>query len=200
VKKTLFSLMALLLCLGLVGASFAYFSDQETSSGNTFTAGTLDLDSIGSFTWGNVAPGGVNTEPISLTNSGTIAAASVFLELDVVDSEPTADNDPETAAETVIGIDTYDISTQIQITAMTYTPAGEAAVDITGLYSDSNSNGWLDLDDLNAAGEVEINGSNPLGAGTTDVVSIQMTLRTDTGNEYQGDLSTVDELARITQD
>ena len=43
-KKILFSLMAILLAVGLVGAgAFAYFSDTETSEGNTFTAGTLDL-------------------------------------------------------------------------------------------------------------------------------------------------------------
>lgn len=42
-KRILFSLMAVVLCLGLVGGAFAYFSDVETSSGNTFTAGTLDL-------------------------------------------------------------------------------------------------------------------------------------------------------------
>jgi predicted ribosomally synthesized peptide with SipW-like signal peptide len=44
-KKMLISLMAILLAVGLVGAgAFAYFSDVETSTGNTFTAGTLDLD------------------------------------------------------------------------------------------------------------------------------------------------------------
>jgi len=43
-KKILVSLMAMVLAVGLVGAgAFAYFNDTETSSGNTFTAGTLDL-------------------------------------------------------------------------------------------------------------------------------------------------------------
>lgn len=43
-KKILFSVMALVLVIGLVGAgAFAYFSDTETSTGNTFTAGTLDI-------------------------------------------------------------------------------------------------------------------------------------------------------------
>lgn len=43
-KKILFSVMAVVLCLGLMGGAFAYFSDTETSSGNTFTAGTIDLE------------------------------------------------------------------------------------------------------------------------------------------------------------
>jgi predicted ribosomally synthesized peptide with SipW-like signal peptide len=43
-KKILFSLIAILVCVGLVGGAFAWFSDTDTSTGNTFTAGTLDLE------------------------------------------------------------------------------------------------------------------------------------------------------------
>ena len=43
-KKILFALMAVVLCLGLMGGAFAYFSDIETSQANTFTAGTLDME------------------------------------------------------------------------------------------------------------------------------------------------------------
>jgi spore coat-associated protein N len=43
VKKMLFTLMVCVLCAGLVGGAFAYFTDSATSSSNTFTAGTLDL-------------------------------------------------------------------------------------------------------------------------------------------------------------
>jgi predicted ribosomally synthesized peptide with SipW-like signal peptide len=44
VKKLLFTVMACVLCIGLMGSAFAYFSDYETSTGNTFTAGTIDID------------------------------------------------------------------------------------------------------------------------------------------------------------
>ena len=43
-KKILFSLIAILVCVGLVGGAFAWFSDTDASTGNTFTAGTLDLE------------------------------------------------------------------------------------------------------------------------------------------------------------
>jgi spore coat-associated protein N len=43
-KKILGVLMAVGLALGAVGTSFAFFEDTETSTGNMFTAGTLDLD------------------------------------------------------------------------------------------------------------------------------------------------------------
>lgn len=43
-KKLLLSILAIFLVIGLVGAgTFAWFQDTETSTGNTFTAGTLDL-------------------------------------------------------------------------------------------------------------------------------------------------------------
>ncbi len=44
-KTILMSVMAIAIVVGVVGAgTFAYFSDTETSSGNTFTAGILDLE------------------------------------------------------------------------------------------------------------------------------------------------------------
>lgn len=60
------------------GATTAYFSDTEISSGNTFTAGTLDLkinggDTNVSYTFSNMAP--VVSQPnitYRLRNAGTI--------------------------------------------------------------------------------------------------------------------------------
>jgi len=43
VKKIIFSLLAVALCVGMIGSAFAYFTDVETSTGNTFQAGTLDM-------------------------------------------------------------------------------------------------------------------------------------------------------------
>jgi len=76
--------MAVVLCLGLMGAAFAYFSDTETSTGNTFTAGTLDLvlsdddetDLNGvTATWvspSNWAPGETEAGTLKLRNSGSV--------------------------------------------------------------------------------------------------------------------------------
>lgn len=47
-KKFLLLLaVAILVALGLTGISSAYFSDVETSEGNTFTAGTTELQVVG---------------------------------------------------------------------------------------------------------------------------------------------------------
>ena len=42
-KKFLMLAMAVVLALGMMGGAFAYFTDVETSTGNTFTAGTFDM-------------------------------------------------------------------------------------------------------------------------------------------------------------
>jgi predicted ribosomally synthesized peptide with SipW-like signal peptide len=79
-KKLLFVLMACVLSLGLIGGAFAYFSDTETSNGNSFTAGTLDLTVNGSngvnvqlFNSTNLKPGDQPKGKYTLTNIGSIA-------------------------------------------------------------------------------------------------------------------------------
>jgi len=42
-KKVLILALTLVLALGMMGGSFAFFTDVETSTGNVFTASTLDL-------------------------------------------------------------------------------------------------------------------------------------------------------------
>ncbi len=91
-KKILFGIMAIVLCVGLIGGAFAYFTDVAPSTGNTMTAGTLNLlistdggtnyyDSAGAVIssppgW---APGTQFTsDPIWLKNSGSIDAQNVF--------------------------------------------------------------------------------------------------------------------------
>jgi predicted ribosomally synthesized peptide with SipW-like signal peptide len=81
-KKLLFVLMAVVLCLGLVGGAFAYFSDTGKSEGNTFTAGTLDLALEGSSWYDNVgakwtspaswAPGDKTSGTLNMRNFGTV--------------------------------------------------------------------------------------------------------------------------------
>ena len=198
-KKMLLSLLVIGVVSVTAGAgTWAYFSDTETSEGNTFTTGTLDIEIPNTFEFGDVAPGDVETETITIENKGSIAAKSVFLELDVVDTEPTTDTEPETVAEVITG-DVCDISTMIAITSITYEYATNT-VDISGKYTDSNGNGYLDLDDLNTADEVEINSDVDLLKSTTATVTIEMTLHTTTDNEYQGDMSTVTEIVTVTQE
>lgn len=85
-KKILFVVMACVLCLGMVGGAFAYFTDTATSTANTFASGTLDVDVNGdtddSFdivvgTVNNMAPGDITgTIEIKVKNVGSLPAAT----------------------------------------------------------------------------------------------------------------------------
>ena len=75
-QKILISLMAIALVVGLVGAgTMAYFSDTETSSGNTFTAGTLNI-ALGTTSWSanfsNMKPGDTVTSTIPVNSTGSL--------------------------------------------------------------------------------------------------------------------------------
>ena len=77
-KKILFTLMTVVLCLGLVGGAFAYFTDTATSTTNSFTAGTLSIDNSQitgavAFTIPNMAPGDVTGDyVVTILNDGSI--------------------------------------------------------------------------------------------------------------------------------
>ena len=75
-KKILISLMSIALVVGLVGAGVvASFSDEETSTGNTFTTGTLNI-TLGTATYSanilNMKPGDTKTVTLDVNSVGTL--------------------------------------------------------------------------------------------------------------------------------
>jgi len=67
--------LALIMVMGMVGGTFAYFTDTETSNNNTFTAGWLDLQVIAPYQgepyggFPNEATyNGMNIPPVTLTD------------------------------------------------------------------------------------------------------------------------------------
>ncbi len=78
--KKIFGLtIAALLVIGMVsGGTWAYFSDTESSTGNSLTAGTLDLNinggniAVTTFTASAVAPGDSGNGSSTLANIGTM--------------------------------------------------------------------------------------------------------------------------------
>jgi predicted ribosomally synthesized peptide with SipW-like signal peptide len=166
-KKIIGLTIAALLIIGIVGAgTFAYFSDTATSTGNTFTAGTLVLGEIttGSATSTSFAiaqDGGINgsvqfglTNPVVPGSAGTITwtpnnngnipgtltmvAATTF-------GQGGAPNAPELAAEAgvVKGLDTGIVvwvtrnGTPILGTSGTPVPMSDLAILTTGLNIES---------------------------------------------------------------
>jgi predicted ribosomally synthesized peptide with SipW-like signal peptide len=80
VKKVLIATLALALVATMVGLGVhAYFSDTETSTGNYFQAGTLDLKVNGAdgpvsaiIEIGNVKPGDSGSKEVALKNDGSL--------------------------------------------------------------------------------------------------------------------------------
>lgn len=141
-KKILISLLSLILVIGLVGLGvFAYFSDTETSSGNVFTAGTLDLkvdgqDGISQKIYlTNLEPGDTGRSVIGLKNIGTLGN---YLTLSGGWPLAEADGTEPTGFEFTHDVSANEFASTIHITLMVY------AVD-------SNDNGQLDQEEIDAA-------------------------------------------------
>jgi predicted ribosomally synthesized peptide with SipW-like signal peptide len=85
-KKLLFGIMAIVLCVGLIGGAFAYFTDTQASTNNVFSSGNIQLqmaNSSGVFSHNNdvVIGGGTNMAPghevgpftVYFKNTGTVS-------------------------------------------------------------------------------------------------------------------------------
>jgi predicted ribosomally synthesized peptide with SipW-like signal peptide len=112
-KKILLSLMVIGLVAALAGAGlYAIFSDTETSTGNTFTAGTLDLKvggqddggTVAHYTLSNMKPGDdTGYYKWVLKNAGTLPGKvsvtfSVIINYENGQTEPEALVDPTAGA------------------------------------------------------------------------------------------------------
>jgi len=197
VKRFLLSMLAIFLVIGLAGSgAFAWFSDTETSTGNTFIAGTFDLkvsdwdqglgDGV-SYTWtmSDMQPGITTVGPfdVVLQNSGSIAANHVEIsfshsinDLPDVESDTNKSSTPE------------EMARWIEITSCTYT-----GVTLYSTLTDANGNGFLDLEDVtlpaNAAALDNLPPPLPNNGGSR---TFSMALKFNSGatNDIQGDTLT----------
>jgi len=181
-KKILISLMSIALVIGLVGVGvFAYFSDTEDSTGNTFTAGTLDLNVGGEnpnlspdFTLGSLAPGDSGTITYTLNNAGSIDGYLDLQGIGVVNTEGT---NPE--SETGDIAEPGELSDNIYVTVTLGTSELYTGL-LSGIASDYNANVALaagGTTTLTIAWVVDKDNVTPLGE--------------DVGNDIQGDIATV---------
>lgn len=107
-RQTLLALVAIGLVASLAGAgTMAFFNDTETSSGNTFTAGTLDLKVDGKdnplpvkISVNDVAPGWSSKYEWDLKNVGTIKDVKAQMHIVVTQNLEHGCNEPEAAVDT----------------------------------------------------------------------------------------------------
>jgi len=191
-KRLLINFMTMALVGALIGGGvYAYFSDVETSAGNTFTAGTLDLQVDGENPWTSTAitsssgmEPGVAAIPVDITceNAGSLTGDLYMRITGVTDTGETI-NEPECVAEggtwtspsgpcagnTAVD----DISTQITFSCEV---DGSPVAGLDGVLLSALPGTWtLIQDDLSAA---------------TITLCLGGTLSSSTTNEYQGDRST----------
>lgn len=82
-KKLLFSILTLgVVSVATIGATRAYFTDQESVQGNTISTGTLSItntseDWMVPVTFSNIYPGYLNRKWVSIKNDGTLPITSL---------------------------------------------------------------------------------------------------------------------------
>lgn len=149
------------------GATSAWFSDTETSTGNTFTAGTLDLAVNGQNTGiipvvvGNIAPGWTKDITYTVKNAGSISGKLSLVSGTVVNTEglnPESETNTEGDGE---------LGANITVTATV----------------DSVTHNLGVLNNLQNANTV----ITDLNAGVEKTIVLHLALPTSVTNEVQGD-------------
>jgi predicted ribosomally synthesized peptide with SipW-like signal peptide len=186
-KKVLASVFIIsMLAFSLGYGTYSYFSDTETSSGNKFTAGTLNLKVDGQddggtvpvyFAVDNVKPGDGGSQVISLSNTGTLNGTAKIHIKNVVNTEG-LNPEPETDKED---------------------PGDLGAVLLIKIQYDANNDGdYLDEGETIVT-DVAINTLNctlntlgSLGAGTSRNLKISWSVPGTVGNDIMGDIVTFD--------
>lgn len=191
-KRILVSLMAIALVSALIGGGiYAYFSDIETSAGNVFTAGTLDLNLDGGntnvvkFTVDDVKPGANGGGTWTVANVGNMDGYLDLESIGVSEAIGTT-TDPELADEG--GPDTTQLGNYLMV----------------HMFIDANNNGSWD------SGETDIFGTNAspaaintilgnyaldlslLANGGTNYITLLWSVGTTVDNSIQGDSVTLD--------
>ena len=168
-RKILFSMMMISLVATFAGAGLrALFNDTETSSGNMFTAGTLDLQVGGNddpdvsvyFSVGDVKPGDSGNVNIELNNTGSLGG-NVYIHFKNVVDSPGETPEPEPTP------DYGELSQHLYIKVKV-----DGDVKVEGYLSDI------------ACNEYEL---GPLNAGGSLTVTVEWSIPSDVGDEIQGD-------------
>ena len=205
-KKLLLLTLALLLVAGMAGTgTFAYFQDTETSTGNTFTAGTLDLkikdgglywsDGIATAEWAlsNMKPGDTAYGSVDLKNFGSVYANHMEITCDYTITDPPgpeSDTEENTPAGKMAG--------EMAIITMTYT-YNSTEVNCLPLITDANLNGVKDLYDLKVGGGVD---NLPLVQSGTQFGRLDMIVQfnPNASNDFQGDTLNLTVIFTLNQD
>jgi predicted ribosomally synthesized peptide with SipW-like signal peptide len=200
-KKILGLVLAALVVMAMAGgATWAAFSDTETSSSNTFTAGTLNLKLTdgnetdqngvtGSFSGSDLVPGdSVGPSTITLKNTGSVTANHVDIQFVVA----VTDNATYDAAD--LGANVADMSASMTVSALSYggtnllTQTTPGTFDNTYIQAADAAGNNDDAITLNELDDVIIQSlTAPAASNGTKDFAITISLASGLGNGIQGD-------------
>ncbi len=185
-KKILGLTIAAVVIIGLVaGGTWAYFSDTETTTGNTFTAGTIDLSldpttgqavRTADAQFDDLKPCQTGYIAITLTNDGT-NPMDVWKMITSVVCTGGAHPESEVAedpTDTINNIDTvilYDMWIEVGGGAFEYNPSAGDILKVdeaTGLHIDDIDNFYIYLGTLAPGASMDIVQSYHMEAATTN--------------------------------
>lgn len=193
-KKLLLLTLALLLIAGMAGAgTFAYFTDTETSTGNTFTAGTMDLrdpaDAVITIT--NAEPGATYPDPsldpytiyVRMNPASTIPPNHIEIAVRTYDL---VDSDVESGGANTAA----DFTKQIEVQHLWWFDDGPNQNLLSMVNDGADGNiGFISLYDVEAYGVFD--NLPPLNTSGTGSLEVRLALPTDlpdaNDNKYQGD-------------
>jgi len=195
--------MACVLCLGLIGGAFAYFTDTETSTGNIFSAATMNLkygineaptynNTNDYFSISNVYPGQSGTLYISFLNEGQVDAAHLKMAWNTLVDNENGRYEQEIGAGDLD--DTGDLSPFIEITQVWIDKDGNTAFD-SGIETNLIPT-TVALSALAAGDDLDL---GSLAAGATEYVYITWQINTTATSEIQTDSTTVNALFTLSQ-
>jgi predicted ribosomally synthesized peptide with SipW-like signal peptide len=213
-RKLAISILIAIAAIALAGTgALAYFHDTETSTNNTFTAGTLDLkladndenptDGVSaSWTMTNMAPGesAVWSHDVELSNSGTIAGDHVEITF-TNEIDENEDIYPDLESETCDTNIAAEMAQWLEIVEISYYDVNFYSTP-GHILIDTNGNSFLDLDDLadplNATALDNL-AVPPAGHGHT-TLEMDVKFNSGAGNDFQGDTLTTTITFTLNQD
>lgn len=208
-KKIIGLTIAAVLIIGMVGGgTWAYFSDTESTTGNTFTAGTLNLDLSGvgtegvSFTFDNVVPGSSGNLTWEIVNTGSIEGYVDLENISVVNAEnydaATDDAEAEDDSDTSDASGGGELGANLDVVLFWDDGSGTGATAGNGAQEGSEATIYSgDLDSISGS----IGANYSLGTGSTSYISMTWSVGTGVDNQIMGDSATLDldvELAQTT--
>ncbi len=184
-KKIIVSVFTILLvAVATVSATQALFSDEETSAGNTFTAGTLDLTVDGKndpevkkFTMSNMKPGDrFGRSYFRVKNNGTVAGVPQVCLTNLQDTESSGSSEFENDGEP--GELSSNIDLLVDVNGSWLMTSGHKL----NTFSDRC---WTPTNPEDK--EFAAQGKDILDAGEEMIFGVRLDVPTTAGNDIQGD-------------